>query len=295
MGLGAGSCPQGARASTSDLRPSRTRATGAHSPRRLTRRSYREPSAAPSERWRTDRPQDARLRPRRRAHAVPVDDTSSSARSARVQAPRPLRMAHLLSSQPQAERLQVSRPQLSVTPAISGAAARRSGGRGSNPTSRDRAVLGVVDCSTRAWFVPAWWAHRCEAPRARRRALETSFRPTPMARRAQLFGAGLLRVCRVCRAKCKVGALGQESRRAVLCVCVCGEIPCRLNWCTSHLTTKLRATRSPPPAPPLWPLCGLCARAPALYATVYSARGARARGARTAPATNPQDTFYEYT
>ena len=223
LGLGAGSCPQGARASTSDLRPSRTRATGAPSPRRLTRRSCREPSAAPSERWRIDRPQDARLRPRRRAHAVPVDDTSSSARSARVQAPRPLRMAHLLSSQPQAERLQVSRPQLSVTPAISGAAARRSGGRGSNPTSRDRAVLGVVDCSTRAWFVPAWWAHRCEAPRARRRALETSFRPTPMARRAQLFGAGLLRVCRVCRAKCKVGALGQESRRAVLCVCVCGD------------------------------------------------------------------------
>ena len=45
-----------------------------------------------------------RLRTRRRAHAVPTDATSSVTRSARVQAPRPLRMDHL-SSQPHAERL----------------------------------------------------------------------------------------------------------------------------------------------------------------------------------------------
>ena len=40
----------------------------------------------------------------------------------------------------------VTRPQLSVTPAT---AARRSGGRGSSPTSRGRAELVAVDCSTR--------------------------------------------------------------------------------------------------------------------------------------------------
>ena len=104
LAFGGVSCPQGARASASDLRPSRTRATGAPSPRRLTRRSCREPSAAPSERWRTDRLHDARLRTRRRTHAVPTDATSSLACSARVQAPRPLRMAQL-SIQPHAERL----------------------------------------------------------------------------------------------------------------------------------------------------------------------------------------------
>ena len=48
----------------------------------------------------------------------------------------------------------VTRPQLSVTPAT---AARRSGGRGSSPTSRDRAVLGAVDCSTPR-VVRARWA-----------------------------------------------------------------------------------------------------------------------------------------
>ena len=45
----------------------------------------------------------------------------------------------------------VSRPQLSVTPAT---AARRSGGRGSSPTSRGRAELVAVDCSTRVVRVP---------------------------------------------------------------------------------------------------------------------------------------------
>ena len=150
MAFGGVSCPQGARASASDLRPSRTRATRAHSLRRLTRRSCREQSAAPSERWRTDREGEARPGTRRRAHAVPADASSSSSRSARVQAPRPLRMA-LLSCHPPAERLQVSRPQLSVTPAT---AARRSGGRGSSPTSRGRAELVAVDCSTRVVRVP---------------------------------------------------------------------------------------------------------------------------------------------
>ena len=87
----------------------------------------------------------------------------------------------------------VSRPQLSVTPAV---AARRSGVGGLNSTSRDRAVPGAVDCSTPR-VVRACWvgtgrgraagrrARRCETPRARRRALETSFRPTP-----ELFGSG---------------------------------------------------------------------------------------------------------